>query len=120
MVIDRSWRGAALQFGSSVCWLQAAPGNGPRTRQVYPSHPVCRRPEWNRWVEALRWIIRGSRLQPTYRTATLQSGSPPDVGHGTPGAFIRRRNEAPPYQSASGLRSRDSKRFIASVGDNLL
>ena len=29
--------------------------------------------------EASRWVIRGSRLLPTYGTAPLQSGFPPDL-----------------------------------------
>jgi hypothetical protein len=43
------------------------------------------------------------------------------VGNGmTTGRSREDENEAPGYQSASGLRSRDSKRLMASVGDNLL
>jgi hypothetical protein len=34
----------------------------------------------SRWVKALRWAVRGSRLLPSDRTATLQSGSPPGLG----------------------------------------
>jgi hypothetical protein len=45
------------------------------------------------WVKALRWVFHGSRLLPSDRTAKLQSGSPPDVGHATcRGVFIARTN----------------------------
>jgi hypothetical protein len=35
----------------------------------------------NAWSEPLGkpWVMRGSRLLPTYRAASLQSGSPPGV-----------------------------------------
>jgi len=41
--------------------------------------------EQTRWAKALRWVIRGSRLQPSDRAAKLQSGSPPGAGHAKPG-----------------------------------
>jgi len=40
--------------------------------------------EQSRWINALRWVIPGSRLLPSDRTAKLQSGSPPDAGQATP------------------------------------
>jgi tetratricopeptide (TPR) repeat protein len=40
--------------------------------------------EQTRWAKALRWAIRGSRLQPSYRAAKLQSGSPPGARYAKP------------------------------------
>jgi prepilin-type N-terminal cleavage/methylation domain-containing protein len=37
--------------------------------------------EQRRWGKVLRWVIPGSRLLPSDRTAILRSGSPPRVGH---------------------------------------
>src|ERR1700722_5106953 len=42
-----------------------------------------------RWEKPLRWVIPGSRLLPSDRTATIQSGSPPSVGPGN-AVFLRR------------------------------
>ena len=40
--------------------------------------------EQTRWIEALRWVISGSRLGPPDRTAKLKSGSPPGAGQAMP------------------------------------
>jgi hypothetical protein len=37
--------------------------------------------------KTLRWVIPGSRLLATDRAAMLRSGSPPGLGHATPGAL---------------------------------
>src|ERR1700733_2567355 len=42
-----------------------------------------------RLVKTSRWVVPGSRLLPSDRTAALQSGSPPSVGAGN-AVFLRR------------------------------
>ena len=42
-----------------------------------------------RWVRALRWAVRGSRLLPYDITAALQSGSPPGRGRWDAGFLMR-------------------------------
>jgi len=78
-------RGAALQYGSSMGWYQAAPGNDPTPcfahrvytgRQIQPAHRT-----------ATPRDVPGSRLLPAHRAARLQSGSPPAFGPSTHGLF---------------------------------
>ena len=77
-----------------LCKLRAGGSRErPSERQFYRPRP--HRSPWaqSRSVEALRWAIPGSRLLPSDRTAELQSGSPPGVGHAPSRMFIctRRR-----------------------------
>jgi prepilin-type N-terminal cleavage/methylation domain-containing protein len=85
-------------FTRQLCQLTASGSRErPSERQFYRPRP--HRSPWaqSRWVEVLRWAIPGSRLLPSDRTAKLQSGSPPDVGHARPRVFIwttRRKRSA--------------------------
>src|ERR1700740_1087335 len=48
--------------------------------QLYPSGAYPSLPKQRRLVKALRSDVSGSRLPPSDRTNTLESGSPPSVG----------------------------------------
>jgi tetratricopeptide (TPR) repeat protein len=56
----------------------------PSAVQFYRASADQQPSEQNLWVNALRWVIPGSRLLPSDRTAELQSGSPPGPGPATP------------------------------------
>jgi hypothetical protein len=64
-----------------LCKLAAS---GSRERllvvQFYRSRGHPSASEQSRWEKPLRWVIPGSRLLPSDRTAVLQSGSPPSGG----------------------------------------
>jgi hypothetical protein len=63
-----AWRGAALQLGSSVIWQQAAPAHDPAL-----GSSIVRSDKFfnSTIINALRWVIRGSSLLPSDRTAAL-------------------------------------------------
>jgi prepilin-type N-terminal cleavage/methylation domain-containing protein len=94
-IAKRCGRAAAQRLEGSrfsarqLCKLTAGGSRErPSARQFYRPRP--NRSPWaqSRWVEVLRWAIPGSRLLPSDRTAKLQSGSPPGVGHAPPRVFI--------------------------------
>jgi prepilin-type N-terminal cleavage/methylation domain-containing protein len=100
--IARQCGKAALEGGRfltrQLCKLIAG-GSRERSseRQLYRPRPNRSPCAQSRWVEVLRWAILGSRLLPSDRTAALQSGSPPGVGHAPPQVFIwatRRKRSA--------------------------
>ena len=78
IVSPPAWRGAALQYGSSMGWQQAAPGNDPTPCFAHRVYTGRREQPAHR--TATRRDIPGSRLLLTHRAATLQSGSPPAFG----------------------------------------
>ena len=91
----KAWRGAASQRGSSTEWQQAAPGHGLSARQSesalcksvpIPSASSCM---------ANAGSVPGSRLLPSDRATTLQSGSPPDAGRATPQCYQEDENDSP-------------------------
>jgi prepilin-type N-terminal cleavage/methylation domain-containing protein len=53
----------------------------PSAGQFYRQRANRSPSEQRRWGKVLRWVIPGSRLLPSDRTAILRSGSPPGVGH---------------------------------------
>jgi Tfp pilus assembly protein PilE len=94
-IAKRCGRAAAQRLEGSrfltrqLCKLTAGGSRErPSARQFYGPRP--NRSPWaqSRWVEVLRWAIPGSRMLPSDRTAKLQSGSPPGVGHGPPRVFV--------------------------------
>ncbi|MFZ0504729.1 MAG: type II secretion system protein [Chthoniobacterales bacterium] len=69
----------------------------PRVGRFYVRRPNQFAPKQGGWVQAPRWVIPGSRQQPSYRTARRQSGSPPGAGHAPPWTYFliaRRRRHA--------------------------
>jgi tetratricopeptide (TPR) repeat protein len=78
-----------LEGSRFIAWqLCKLAAGGSRERlgavQSYRLHANRSLSEQTRWVKGLRWVIRGSRLQPSYRAAKLQSGSPPDARYAKP------------------------------------
>jgi hypothetical protein len=73
------------RFVSQQLCMLAAGGSRewPNVLQFYASHFDRSASEQSRRINALRWVIRGSRLLLSGRTAKLQSGSPPGVGQAT-------------------------------------
>jgi hypothetical protein len=73
------------RFVSQQLCMLAAGGSRerPNALQFYARHFDRSGSEQSRRVQTLRWIIPGSRLLLSGRTAKLQSGSPPDVGQTT-------------------------------------
>jgi hypothetical protein len=103
-------RGDALELGSSAGWHQEAPANSP-ARSSSIGRVRTRPSERSRWVKALRWVIRGSRLLPADRTATLQSGSPPYWARRYRSVFIRKTRTK---RLTSSSRPRDRATLLAS------
>src|ERR1700678_887936 len=74
-------RTAKLKSGSPPDAEQATRLNAMQLyRPSADRHPS----EQSRWIDALRWVIPGSRLLPPDRTAKLKSGSPRGAGQATP------------------------------------
>src|ERR1700678_397554 len=71
----------------------AASGSRERLVVVQFYRPaVCPAPsKQRRLVKTSRWVVPGSRLLPSDRTAALQSGSPPSVGACNT-VFLRKTN----------------------------
>jgi prepilin-type N-terminal cleavage/methylation domain-containing protein len=103
-IAKRCGRAAAQRLEGSrfltrqLCKLIAG-GSRERSseRQFYRPRPNRSPCAQSRRVEVLRWAIPGSRLPPSDRTAELQSGSPPGVGHAPLQVFIwatRRKRSA--------------------------
>jgi prepilin-type N-terminal cleavage/methylation domain-containing protein len=78
-------------ISGQLCELSASGSRElPKTRQFYWQRANCSPSEESRWVNALCWVIPGSRLLPSDRTAELLSGSPPSVGYAQARVFIGR------------------------------
>jgi hypothetical protein len=95
--MKNSLSNSGFSGGEQLCKLAAAaPEHGPErghSMGVSKSVPLPRA----FLLHAVRWVIPGSRLLPSDRTATLRSGSPPGIGRAT--------------TSSLGGRARSSLRF---------
>jgi type II secretory pathway pseudopilin PulG len=63
----------------------AASGSRERPKPLRANRSAS---EPGRWAQMLRWVVSGSRLLLSSRTAKRQSGSPPGVGHAPPSMFV--------------------------------
>ena len=89
----------------------AAGGSRERLNAMQLYRPCADRhpSEQSRWINALRWVIAGSRLLPPDRTAKLKSGSPPDTEQAT------RLNAMQLYRPSADRHPSEQSRWIDAL-----
>jgi len=79
--VRRAWRGAALQVGKLYQLAAGGSRELPSAIASPSASGLILFPQTysNASNHGRSWVVRGSRLLPTYRAAILKSGSPPGL-----------------------------------------